>query len=92
MAPAGRVRRTGSGKRVGHPRASGKVGHFPHDDADLLDAAIRETGVDEATGGVGTVASPSRRWNGPCTERTLCTFSRGTQVVVRHTRPREATT
>ena len=39
-----------------------------------------------------TVASPSRRWSGPCTQRMLCTFSSGTHVVCRHTRPREATT
>ncbi len=32
------------------------------------------------------------RWTGPCTQRTLCTFSSGTQVVCRQTRPREATT
>ena len=39
-----------------------------------------------------TEASPSRRWTGPWTQRMLCTFSSGTQVVFRHTRPREATT
>ena len=39
-----------------------------------------------------TEASASRRWTGPWTQRMLCTFSSGTQVVFRHTRPPDATT
>jgi hypothetical protein len=39
-----------------------------------------------------TDASASRRWTGPWTQRTLCTFSSGTQVVFLDTRPPEETT
>ena len=40
----------------------------------------------------GGYDAKSRRWTGPCTQRMLCTFCSGTQVVVRQTRPRDATT